>query len=104
MRLAAADSKGGGGGEDGSGNQYSSLLFFSHCCELCFFLAYVVLYSRNSTTGNIAIFLLSQGIYPAGCGIYPKQREKSIELETVVLSSLGNRTVAGSYRCDSWQL
>jgi hypothetical protein len=34
--------------------------------------------------GNIAIFPLSQGIYTAGGRIHPKQREITIELETVV--------------------
>ncbi len=52
------------------------LNFFSHCCGLCFCLASVELYGRNSTTRNIAIFPLSQGIYPAGGRIYPKQRER----------------------------
>ncbi len=85
MHLAvAADSKAGGGGEDGGGNWYNFLNFFSHCCGLCFCLAYVELYDKNSTTGNIAIFPLSQGIYPAGSRIYPKRREIPIELETVV--------------------
>ncbi len=82
--AAAADSKGGGGGKDGGGNWYNSLNFFSHRCGLCFCLAYVELYSRNSTTRNIAIFPLSQRIYLVGGGIHPKQREIHIELETVV--------------------
>ncbi len=85
--AAAVDSKGSGGGKDGGGNWYNSLNFFSHHCGLCFCLAYVELYGRNSTTGNIAIFPLSQGIYPAGGGIYPKQREIPIELETVVFQT-----------------
>jgi hypothetical protein len=85
MRLAAAaDSKGGTGGKDGSGNWYKSFNFFSHCFRLCFCLAYVELYGRNSTTGNIAIFPSSQERYPAGGRICPKRREIPIELETVV--------------------
>ncbi len=83
-RVAAADSKCGSGGRDGNGNQYRSLLFFSNHCGLCFYLASVELYIRKSNKGNIAIFPLSQGIYPAGGGIYPKHREISIELETLV--------------------
>ncbi len=83
-----APSKGSGGGEDGSGGRYPSLLFFSNHCGQSFCLAYVELYSRNSTKGNIAIFPLSLGIYPAGGGIYPKRRETPIELETVVVESL----------------
>jgi hypothetical protein len=49
-----------------------------------FCLASVELYGRNSTKGNIAMLLLSQGMYPAGEGIHPKHREIPIELETVV--------------------
>jgi hypothetical protein len=66
--VAAANSNGGGGGEDGGGNWYNSLNFFSHRCGLRFCLAYVELYGRNSTTGNITIFPLSRGI-SAGGGI-----------------------------------
>ncbi len=51
-------------------------------CVFC--LAYVELYGRNSTKGNVAIFPLSHGIYPAGGGIYPKHKEISIELKTVL--------------------
>jgi hypothetical protein len=86
--MAAADTKGSGGGEDCSGKWYNSLNFFSHHCGLCFCLADVELYGRNSKTGNIVVFPLSQGIYPTGGGIYPKQREIPIELETVVLPYL----------------
>jgi hypothetical protein len=82
--AVAVHSKGGGGGEDGGGNWYNSLNFFSHCCGLCFCLAYVELYGRNSTMGKIAIFPSSRRIYPAGGGMYPKQSKIPIELETVV--------------------
>jgi hypothetical protein len=51
-------------------------------CKIC--LAYVELYGRNSSKGNITIFPSSQGIYPVGCRIYPKCREIPIELETIV--------------------
>jgi hypothetical protein len=47
-----------------------------------FCLAYVELYCRNNTKGDIAIFPLSRRTYPAGGRIYPKCREISIELET----------------------
>jgi hypothetical protein len=87
--VAVADFKGNGGGGDGSGSQYPALLFFSNHCGRCFCLASVKLYSRNSNKGNILIFPLSQGIYHAGGGIYHKQREISIDMETVVT----NRTV-----------
>ncbi len=47
------------------------ILYFSSVivvvCVFC--LAYVELYNRNSSKGNIAIFPSSQGIYPAGGGI-----------------------------------
>jgi hypothetical protein len=60
--AAAVEPKDGGEDEDGGGNRYSSLLFFSNHCGLCFCLAYVVIYGRNSTKRNIAMFTLSQGI------------------------------------------
>ncbi len=83
-RAAAVDSKGGGRGRYGGGNWYNSLPFFCHRCGLCFNLAYVELYGRNSIKENIAIFPLSQGIYPTGSKMYLKHREVSIELETVL--------------------
>jgi hypothetical protein len=41
-------------------------------------------FPSNSNKGNIAIFSLRKGIYPAAGRIYPKQREISIDMETVV--------------------
>jgi hypothetical protein len=67
----AADSKGGGRGEYGGSNWYNPLLFFHHCCGLCFYLPQVELYGRNSNEGNFVIFSSSQGIYPAGGRIHP---------------------------------
>jgi hypothetical protein len=83
-RVAAVDSKGGGRGGDGGSSRYSSLFFFSNHCGTSFCLGSVELYSRNSNKGNIAIFPLSQGIYPAIGGIHSKQRKISNEVETVV--------------------
>jgi hypothetical protein len=51
--------------------------------------------------GNIVIFPLSQGIYPAGFKIYPKQKEISIDLETVV-SKKENRQAQGRNQKSKW--
>jgi hypothetical protein len=87
--VVGAYSKGSSGGGDSSSSQYSSLLFFSNHCGWSLCLDFVELYIRNSNRGNILIFPLSQGKYPAGGGIYPKQREVSIDAETVVVGGVG---------------
>jgi hypothetical protein len=59
----------------------SSVIFV---CKI-FRLASVELNSRNSNKGNIAIFPLSQGIYPTSHRMHPKQMKVSIDMKTVVL-------------------
>jgi hypothetical protein len=99
--VVAADSKGSSGGRDGGDSRYPSLLFFCYNCGWRFYLTSVELHGWNSNKGNIAIFPLSQGIYPTGDRIYPKHRETSIELETVVVAQV-NREINGIYHTGSY--